>query len=72
MWSWKRVHKSLLAMRSGERTVRRLYEAVGLNDREVQIVQAPFRSVSTTWFRQKVSPDFAGTGGVALAFVGVN
>jgi type IV secretion/conjugal transfer VirB4 family ATPase len=52
---------------------RRLYEAVGLNDREIQIVQGaiPKRQyyVISPEGRRLIS---LGLGGVALAFVGVN
>jgi type IV secretion system protein VirB4 len=52
---------------------RRLYEAVGLNDREIQIVQGaiPKRQyyVVSPEGRRLIS---LGLGGVALAFVGVN
>ncbi len=52
---------------------RRLYEAVGLNDREIQIVQSaiPKRQyyVVSPEGRRLIS---LGLGGVALAFVGVN
>jgi type IV secretion system protein VirB4 len=52
---------------------RRLYEAVGLNDREIEIVQGaiPKRQyyVVSPEGRRLIS---LGLGGVALAFVGVN
>jgi len=52
---------------------RRLYEAVGLNDREIQIVQGaiPKRQyyIVSPEGRRLIS---LGLGGVALAFVGVN
>ena len=66
--------KILLAnAEAGNVQSRRLYEAVGLNDREVQIVQGaiPKRQyyVTSPEGRRLIS---LGLGGVALAFVGVN